>query len=76
MHANTADGVTVEHGARAELWGSGDKGEEAGIVRQNQWCGVRVSGEGTSARVSQLWVGACLVPFFLLACALARSYHS
>ena len=53
VSSNEEDGVWVDDGARADIWSMDSETGEGAMIRQNAWCGIRVSGSTTSAKCSQ-----------------------
>ena len=52
--SNEQDGVLVEDGARTDIWSKDLDLGEGTMIRQNGWCGVRVRGTSTIAKLSQV----------------------
>jgi len=53
VSSNEEDGVWVEDGARVDIWSMDADTGEGAMIRQNAWCGIRVSGPTTKAKCSQ-----------------------
>ena len=53
VSSNEQDGLVVHDGARADIWSKDADVGEGAMIRQNGWCGIRVSGVSTSLKCSQ-----------------------